>query len=242
MISLWVKGYNSSSYLSILREQADKEREAEAEKRKDNKIDGSDSKPLSIRKMYVDMTPKEILFCSLLQIDLGRKDEYVRLLRRRISGEHMEKNEETSEFFEIFSDVTDIEYGGKYICQFIEYMLYMHKRKQLFMEVDSFIILPQEKLILEIETKSACEDTGFPKKLKVAAKQTDNFFKFIKAAHSNILSEGWRFVKAVALPLIQDIEREETQQKLQKKCECCKICMQFVLDQRKFLENLSLLT
>ena len=99
-------------------------------------------------------------------------------------------------------------------------------------EVDTLIVLPSRKLIIVIETKAAREDTSFPSKLKDGSKQCEKFHQFLKAAHWNILSEQWKLVKCVSLPLI-DLEEDKNQRKIEENCGCCVFCNKYIIDERK---------
>ena len=100
-------------------------------------------------------------------------------------------------------------------------------------EVDTLIVLPSRKLLIVIETKAATEDKSFPSKLKKGSQQCETFHQYLKAAHWNILSEQWKLVKCVSLPLICNLEEDTNQEKIKQNCGCCQNCMKFIIDERK---------
>ena len=105
--------------------------------------------------------------------------------------------------------------------------------KLLNIEVDTLIVLPSRKLLIVIETKAATEDSSFPRRLKEGSQQCEKFHQFLKAAHWNILSEQWKLVKCVSLPLIFNLEEEKNQEKIKQNCGCCLHCINYILDKRK---------
>ena len=100
-------------------------------------------------------------------------------------------------------------------------------------EVDTFIVLPLRKLLIVIETKAATEDTSFHSKLKEGSQQCEKFHQLLKAVHWNILSEQWKLVKCVSLPLIGNLEEEKNQRKIEENCGCCVFCKAYIIDERK---------
>ena len=78
------------------------------------------------------------------------------------------------------------------IERFLTYQWYNQNVQKFSMEWDSLIIMPQSKLIINIEVKSG---PGI-NPLKSAAKQTNIHSKLFLKIFGSILSKNWKFVKA----------------------------------------------
>ena len=230
-----IKCYNSSYYLAPLKEQAETERVTTCSNKNINHVKVN----LDKLKMYEPMNKKELLVCSLFELDLSQKEQYTILLRQKCNGEPEKENETPFEFCQIFGKDAEIkksDFDKRYLSEVVEYKLYKFRLQQLFREVDSLFILPEEKLILEIETKTSKEEANFQSQLKRASKKTEITLKFLKSAHRDILSEGWKYVKAISFPRIKDIQEKQNLEKI-KKIKSCAYCMRFILDSRILFET-----
>ena len=90
------------------------------------------------------------------------------------------------------------------------------------MEWDSLVIIPESKIIINIEVKSG---NGW-NPLKKAARQTSKHLSIFKTIFKALLSTEWSFVKAVCTPILETAENK-------KPCDDCK---QFILQQVGFLD------
>ena len=73
-------------------------------------------------------------------------------------------------------------------------------------EIDVMAIFPGEKMIMCLETKSCLNitkpDGTLNEGLDKAMKQLRKLRKFFTECHGNILSQEWRFIGAIAVPMI----------------------------------------
>lgn len=108
------------------------------------------------------------------------------------------------------------------------------------LEMDTLIVLPASRLIIDIEVKSADNDTkNVDSKLKEASRQTGRRNRLLGLMHADILSSDWSYVRAIALPLVPSLEEWEKIQSLEKNQKIksssgvmgCHNCRQFILDQ-----------
>ena len=230
-----IKCYHTSYYLAPLKEQAETERVTNCSNKNKNQVKVN----LDKLKMYEPLNKKELLVCSLFELDLRQKEQYTRLLKQKCNGEPEEEIETPYEFCQIFGKDAEIkkhDFDKRHLSEVVEYKLYKFRLQQLFREVDSLFILPEEKLILEIETKSSKKEANFQSQLKRASQKTEITLKFLKSAHGDILSEGWKYVKAISFPRIKDIQEKQNLEKI-KKIKSCSYCMQFILDSRILFET-----
>ena len=79
---------------------------------------------------------------------------------------------------------------------FFRYHWYLSQVQDVSMEWDSLIIIPQVKMIINIEVKSGPSFNA----LKKAAKQTNAHLQIFKKIFGAHLSQEWKFVKAVFTP------------------------------------------
>ena len=85
------------------------------------------------------------------------------------------------------------------------------------MEWDSLVIIPEFKLMINIEVKRG---KGF-NSLKKAASQTKIHLSIFKKIFGSLLSDGWKFVKAAFTPSLELTEDKQP----------CEECKQFILQQ-----------
>ena len=90
------------------------------------------------------------------------------------------------------------------------------------MEWDSLVIIPESKLIINIEVKSG---KGF-NPLKKAASQGKTHLSIFKKIFGSVLSDGWKFVKAAFIP---NLELNEDKQP-------CEYCIEFILKEDDYFD------
>ena len=105
---------------------------------------------------------------------------------------------------------------------FFRYIWFINHIQQNSKESGSLVIIPQSKIIINIEVKY---EQGF-NSLKLAACQTNKNFSFFKKIYGTFLSAEWKFVKAVCTSNL--VLTEENQP-----CEACK---NFILHQSDLLD------
>ena len=98
---------------------------------------------------------------------------------------------------------------------FLKLQWYTNKVQKVCMEWDSLLILPEYKMIINIEVKSGA---GFDP-LKTAASQTDLHLSIFKNIFGSLLSNEWKFFKAACTPNLITINGNQP----------CKYCKQFIL-------------
>ena len=101
---------------------------------------------------------------------------------------------------------------------FFTYQWYNQHIQNISMEWDSLIIMPQSKLIINIEVKNG---PGL-NPLKSAAKQTNIHSNIFLKIFGSILSTNWKFVKATCNP------------NLESNSLACDICKQFIITEDEF--------
>jgi hypothetical protein len=89
------------------------------------------------------------------------------------------------------------------------------------MEWDSLVIIPEFKIMINIEVKRG---KGF-NSLKKAASQTKIHLSIFKKIFGSLLSDGWKFVKAAFTPSLELTEDKQP----------CEDCKQFILQQVDYL-------
>ena len=98
---------------------------------------------------------------------------------------------------------------------FYRYHNFLYEKEFIQQECDSILVLPESKIILNIEVKSG-ESWN---EVKRASKQTKLRHEIFKKAYCSGLSQDWKFVKAVSCPNVEDKVS-------------CKSCLQFILQKR----------
>ena len=98
---------------------------------------------------------------------------------------------------------------------FYRYHNFLFEKEYIQKECDSILVLPESKIIVNIEVKSG---EGW-NAVKEASKQTQKRHELFKKAYCSGLNQDWKFVKAVCCPNVDD----------KKSCESC---LQLILQKR----------
>ena len=102
---------------------------------------------------------------------------------------------------------------------FFRYNWFISHLQEISREWDSIVIIPQSKIIINIEVKSG---QGFYA-LKKAASQTKTHLTIFKRIFGASLSVEWKFVKAVCTQILESNQP-------------CETCQEFILEQVDFLD------
>ena len=105
---------------------------------------------------------------------------------------------------------------------FLRYNWFINNTQDISMEWDSLVIIPESKLIINIEVKSG---KGF-NSLKKAASQTKSHLSIFKRIFGSVLSDGWKFVKAAFTPNWEMTEDKQP----------CKDCTEFILKEGDYFD------
>ncbi len=100
---------------------------------------------------------------------------------------------------------------------FYRYQWFHFNVQDSSMEWDTLVVLPQFKLIINIEVKS-----GQIQALKKASRQTVDHLKFFKKMFGAVLSEEWRFLKGACTPNL----------KLENGDSPCEYCRMYVVSDK----------
>ncbi len=111
----------------------------------------------------------------------------------------------------------------KELERFYEYQNYYFNTLESALEYDSLIVIPNLKLIINIEVKRG----NTLNVLQNAANQTQKHLLFFKKVFGSLLSVGWKFTKAACVPNLEIAKNNN---------EICKYCKQFFIDDANLMD------